>query len=543
MTLSLVLLFGIALLISTVSTLSVRNLANASGWAVGPRSSRHLHKQPIPRLGGVAIFCATIGAVLVAPVLSGTPPLQAHLLWGVFGPASLIFAVGLIDDFHPLRAILKFGMQIGAALLLYCAGFSVRLISFVPHELAWFLALPITVLWVLWITNAFNLIDGLDGLAAGSAFLSTVVVLVVSLIVGSFPAAMIAAALAGAILGFLRFNFNPATIFLGDCGSLLIGFLLASLALVSSQRASTVSAVAVPVAAFGLPILDVCLAVIRRFLNGRSLFSADKDHIHHKLLRRGFSHRESVLILYGVTGLFGLLSLAMAISARPVLAVVVLLLIVGVVSGLRELHYPEFVEILRVLKRGWNQQRIIAHNLRIRHAAEALLQCSDLEQLCVVLQSALEPIGFAGVGFRFTRHGWPLESILREPLQLLPSGEVRLDWEQGASVVPAWWVSFELPAPEGELWQSIFSVHASRPDKVLLMDLNVFRTSGFIANLAAAAHRLTVCAAPDAEEEERVPLPEEWVHYQGAYHPAMHASSKRARKTRDWRGRANPSGV
>src|SRR6202035_1793684 len=160
--------------------------------------------------------------------------------------------------------------------------------------------------WVIGLTNAFNLIDGLDGLSAGSALFSTFVVFVVAISSGTSSMSLLTIALAGAILGFLRFNFNPATIFLGDCGSLFIGFMLSALALAGSQKAPTMVAVAIPVVSLGLPILDVAIAIVRRCLGGKPLFRGDSYHIHHKLLRRGLSQRVAVLILYAVTAGFGL---------------------------------------------------------------------------------------------------------------------------------------------------------------------------------------------------------------------------------------------
>src|SRR6202023_4148786 len=171
----------------------------------------------------------------------------------------------------------------------------------------WAIGLPITVLWVIGITNAFNLIDGLDGLAAGSALFSTLVVFVVAIFSGSSLVSLLTIALAGAILGFLRFNFNPATIFLGDCGSLFIGFILSALALEgATQKAPTVIAVAIPVVSFGLPILETTLSILRRLISGRPVFTADREHIHHKLLQHGLTHRQVVIVLYGVSAVFAL---------------------------------------------------------------------------------------------------------------------------------------------------------------------------------------------------------------------------------------------
>jgi len=221
MTVTLLGIFVAAALISFLLTRSIRNIANSRGWVYAPASSRHIHKDLIPRLGGIAIFIAfaLIGIALIAiPSVPGVEmSLSRRTVLYILGPATLVFLLGLYDDFKPLKAPVKFAVQALAATLLFFGGFGVFQLPllFGSHTPAW-LALPLTILWVLWITNAFNLLDGVDGLAAGSALFSTLTVFVVSLVSGNFLISSLTLALAGAILGFLRFNFNPATIFLGD---------------------------------------------------------------------------------------------------------------------------------------------------------------------------------------------------------------------------------------------------------------------------------------------------------------------------------------
>ncbi|MCU1299305.1 MAG: hypothetical protein JWO91_3583 [Acidobacteriaceae bacterium] len=221
----------------------------------------------------------------------------------------LVFLLGVYDDICDAGPYLKFSVQAVAATMLYAG--NLRIINlpvlFGNHQFSWLVGLPLTVLWVLAITNAFNLIDGLDGLAAGSALFSTIVVFVVALLSHSSFVSLLTLSLAGAILGFLRFNFNPVTIFLGDCGSLFIGFMLSALALLGAQKSPTIIAVAIPVVSFGLPILETTLSVFRRLMSGRPVFTADREHIHHKLLQLGFSHRQVVITLYAVSALFALL--------------------------------------------------------------------------------------------------------------------------------------------------------------------------------------------------------------------------------------------
>lgn len=229
----------------------------------------------------------------------------------ILPPAILIFLLGVYDDRRNATPLLKFSVQAIAGAMLFAGGLRIFALPvlFGTHHFSWITGLVFTITWVIAITNAFNLIDGLDGLAAGSALFSTLVVFVVALLGNMSLISLVALALAGAIVGFLRYNFNPATIFLGDCGSLFIGFMLSALALYGSQKTPTIVAVAIPMVSFGLPILETSLSVLRRLISGRPVFTADREHIHHKLLQRGMSHRQVVIVLYGVSAIFALLSL------------------------------------------------------------------------------------------------------------------------------------------------------------------------------------------------------------------------------------------
>ena len=228
--------FAGAFLASTALTRWVRDFSNSRAWNAPPDSDRHIHTSPIPRLGGIAIFITLwcLGLMTALAEHFGAPGFVfPHITFGILGPATIVFAVGLIDDFRGLSPYAKFIAQSGAAILLFLNGFGISRISLMSGhpQLGWLVGLPLTVLWVVWITNAFNLIDGLDGLAAGSALFSTLVTCVVAMLVHNGGVLFLGLVLAGAIAGFLRYNFNPASIFLGDCGSLLIGFLLSAIAL------------------------------------------------------------------------------------------------------------------------------------------------------------------------------------------------------------------------------------------------------------------------------------------------------------------------
>jgi UDP-GlcNAc:undecaprenyl-phosphate/decaprenyl-phosphate GlcNAc-1-phosphate transferase len=393
--------FLFAALTSFLLTRWVRNIAKSRGWVSPPPSARHIHKDPIPRLGGVAIF-ATFS--LVAALLIGVPKvlglsgvLSARTLACILGPATLVFLLGLYDDVRPLKSYVKFSVQAAAGALLFFGGFGVFQLPlfFGSEHFGWF-ALPLTILWVLWITNAFNLLDGVDGLAAGSALFSTLTVFVVSLVSGNFLVSSLTLALAGAILGFLRFNFNPATIFLGDCGSLFIGFMLSALALAGAQKAPTLVAVAIPVVSFGLPVLETVLSVVRRFLSGQPLFTADRGHIHHKLLERGFSQRQVVYILYAASAICGLLSLFLLNPSGPTLGIVLFVIFAGIWVGVQQLGYHEFGELTRMAHRTMEQKKIIVNNLAIRRATEALATSTDLKSVERTLREAFEGNDFDG---------------------------------------------------------------------------------------------------------------------------------------------------
>ena len=349
------------------------------GWAAPPIQDRDLHKTPLPRLGGVPVFLSFLIAVAITSLASLRFPALAagfsiRSLLVVLGPATLIFLLGLYDDIHSVGPYTKFAVQGVAAILLFAGGLRILdlPVLFGARHLGWYIGLPITVLWVIGITNAFNLIDGLDGLAAGSALFSTFVVFVVALSSGSSPVSLLTIALAGAILGFLRFNFNPATIFLGDSGSLFIGFMLSALALQGAEKAPTVVAVAIPVVSFGLPILETLLSVLRRLISGQPLFRADREHIHHKLLQRGMSPRQVVIALYAVSALFALLSLFLLWPAGPTLGLVLLVIGTVIWFGVQHLGYLEFGEIRRVAQRTVAQRSIFVNNLAIRRATEEL---------------------------------------------------------------------------------------------------------------------------------------------------------------------------
>src|SRR5438552_13465568 len=368
-----------------------------------PLCDRNLHEIPLPRLGGVAIYLSFLISIAIALVanryfqgLLSAPSIRTLLT--ILVPGTLIFLLGVYDDIHPVGPYTKFAVQAVAASMLFAGGLRILNLPvlFGAQHFTWTVGLPITILWVLAITNAFNLIDGLDGLAAGSALFSTLVVFVVAVFSGSPLVSLLTISLAGAILGFLRYNFNPATIFLGDCGSLFIGFMLSALALYGAQKAPTIIAVAIPMVSFGLPILEPSLSVLRRLISGRPVFTADREHIHHKLLQRGMSHRQVVIVLYAVSAVFALLSLFLLWPTGSTLGLVLAVLGTGVWLGVQHLGYLEFGEIRRVAQRTMEQRNIFINDLAIRRAIEELKVSRDYNQLCRILDAAFSNNDFDG---------------------------------------------------------------------------------------------------------------------------------------------------
>jgi len=396
-------LFAFSLALSFVATREVRDAATRRGWVSMPHEGRHVHETPLPRLGGAAIFLAfsiTLGLWLALSLLfprlaSGT---DSTTLLRIYAPACLIFCLGIYDDLRGASPYAKFAVQLLAAGALFVGGMRVLNLPLIfgQHTLPWFLDLPATVLWVVAVTNAFNLIDGLDGLAAGSALFSTIVFFVVALVNHSWLGALISITLAGSILGFLRFNFNPATIFLGDSGSLFVGFMLSALALAGAQKAPTFVAVAIPVVSFGLPILETFLSVLRRLISGRPIFTADREHIHHKLLQMGLSHRQVVIVLYAVSALFAMLSLFLLWPTGSTLGLVLAVVGTGIWLGVQHLNYLEFGELRRVAQRTIEQRQIVINNLAVRRAVEELKVAVDFDQVRNILVGAFNGNDFDG---------------------------------------------------------------------------------------------------------------------------------------------------
>jgi UDP-GlcNAc:undecaprenyl-phosphate GlcNAc-1-phosphate transferase len=306
-------------LVSAILTPVVRLLALRLG-AVSTPGGRHVHRQVTPRLGGVAIFLAVLAALIPLALGTSVETVEARAepmrLLGLFGGGTLMCLVGAWDDIRGLRARHKLYAQIVVALGAYACGFrlDVLFIPLLGTLSLGPLALPATVLWIVGIVNAINLIDGLDGLAGGVVFFAGLTSLIVAVLSGAPFVAFVMAAVLGAVLGFLFYNFNPALIFMGDSGSYFLGYVLSVTFLAGSQKASSAVSLLVPMLALGVPIFDTLFSMVRRVIERRPVFSPDRGHLHHRLLDMGLTHRRAVMTLYAVCAAFTVSALAVSIG-------------------------------------------------------------------------------------------------------------------------------------------------------------------------------------------------------------------------------------
>lgn len=325
--------FGVAFIVATVITPIMIRIASQHGWLDRP-GFRKVHSEPIPRMGGVALYLGTwvSWALFVALYPDRVPYEFMRPLWGLFGASTLVWLLGVYDDLRGANAKKKLLIQIIAAAWVVHSGIGIELIHnplkgndmYTPDWLRWVL----TMGWIVVVTNSINLIDGLDGLASGVGVITSVTLYFVSKDLGSPHLPYLSLTLAGACSGFLLYNFSPARIFLGDSGSLFLGFVLACLSIVGTTKRSAAIVMYGPPLILALPVMDTLFAVFRRFLRKvqkgdihysaadeflknifvrfREIFRADQEHIHHALLKIGLSHRRAVILLYGVTTLLGM---------------------------------------------------------------------------------------------------------------------------------------------------------------------------------------------------------------------------------------------
>jgi UDP-GlcNAc:undecaprenyl-phosphate GlcNAc-1-phosphate transferase len=377
-----------------------RDLALRWGLVDEPDYVRKFHSGAIPRVGGVAIFIAYVASFAVfLPSFQFGAMVHGHLdvVRNLFPAATIVFFTGLLDDLLGLKAWQKFTGQFIAAGVAVWAG--VQIPAIVWHRLPSWCAIPVTILWLVGCTNAFNLIDGLDGLAAGVGFLATMTTLVAALLDHNFGLAIAIVPLAGALLGILCFNFNPASIFLGDSGSLFIGFLLGCYSVLWGQKSATILGMTAPLIALSIPLLDTCLAVVRRFLRHQPIFGPDRGHIHHKLLARGLTPRRAVILVYIVCSFCALLSILYSFGHERFGGAVIVTFCAGAWFGIQHLGYAEF-EMARRLVLGGNFRRQLNAELKLAKFRDDLAAATTPDQCWNVLQHMYSEFGFNEIRFK-----------------------------------------------------------------------------------------------------------------------------------------------
>jgi UDP-GlcNAc:undecaprenyl-phosphate GlcNAc-1-phosphate transferase len=503
-------LFTLAAFSALVITPLLRRFCERSGLVDEPRDERRVHGTAVPRLGGVAIFLSVLVALasllfrdnLLTQVLrTDLKPIAVFLFCSM-----LVLLLGVYDDLRRTSATVKFLGLTAVAILFYSLGGRIEGLS-IPfvgqvtlHPVA---GCVLTLVWLVGIANAFNLIDGIDGLATGSALFSSMVLLTVSFIQGKPSVAVMALVLTGALAGFLRYNFNPASIFLGDSGSLFVGFALAALSLQGAQKASTAVAVAIPILAFGLPVVDTGVTIARRFLSGKPLFQADREHIHHMLLARGWSQRRVALVLYSVSAAFGLLAMLFVNSGSALTAVVLFVVGVALAMALGNLRYHEVEELRASVKRNIGDRRMRAiNNLRLRRACQAVSAASNLNELFSGIVEVLDLGEFSHAAAHLSNEH---ERVTRQALDLsgdsgfaaaakLIEGRLQWSWTRGSGAKLSLiesdqvWV---LRLPLATETSSLGHLHLYRrlDAEPLLFDVN-YLTTVFQPAVARAAERV-----------------------------------------------------
>lgn len=323
--------FLLAMLVSFVLTPYIKKLAFLIG-AIDTPDNRKVHSKIMPRLGGLAIYIGFVIAVIASLELNMD-------IIGILVGSAIIVTVGVLDDRYALPPKVKLLGQIAAAAALIPFGIQIEWVNnpFGGYFYLDYLSIPVTIFWVISFTNVVNLIDGLDGLAAGVSAIACITVILVSVQMDYFHVAMLTSALAGGIVGFIRYNFNPATIFMGDTGSMFIGYMLGAISTFGAVKTATTVALIVPAIALGLPIMDTAFAIMRRYTNGRPIFQPDKGHLHHRLLAMGLSQRQAVLLMYAISGALGVGAVLWAEFDGFYAALIIAVIITAVAVGAKKI--------------------------------------------------------------------------------------------------------------------------------------------------------------------------------------------------------------
>ncbi|MDI3478678.1 MAG: UDP-GlcNAc:undecaprenyl-phosphate/decaprenyl-phosphate GlcNAc-phosphate transferase [Thermoanaerobacterium sp.] len=324
-----ILSFVVAFVVALMATPAAKKLAYKIGAIDIPKDKRRVHKKPVPLIGGLAIYLGTILSILLF-----LPKSETNL--GIIAGSTIIVVLGIFDDKYELKAKVKLLGQLLASFVVVLSG--VR-IDWLTNPFGdgminiGVFAIPLSIFWIVGITNAMNLIDGLDGLAAGIASISSGSLFVVSLLNGRYATALITAAVTGAALGFLPYNFNPAKIFMGDTGAMFLGFILSAVSIQGAVKSAAAIAIAVPILALGVPVFDTAFAIIRRIANKKPIMEADKGHLHHRLLALGLTQKQAVFVMYGVSLFLGLSAILISFTNGAKGYIILIIAILAILWG------------------------------------------------------------------------------------------------------------------------------------------------------------------------------------------------------------------
>jgi len=504
-------LFLIATFASLVLTPLIRRVCERLNLLDVPLDERRMHRKAVPRLGGVAIYLACVIALSALPLVDNmlTQTLRTYTaeIFVALIPATFVLFLGIYDDLRGTNATVKFASLGLIATLFFIMGGRIEVLS-IPFigsvHLPATISFVVTVFWLVGIANAFYLLDGMDGLATGAALFSSLVILAISFAQGQPLMIVFSLILCGTLAGFLRYNFNPASIFLGDSGALFVGFSLAALSVLGSQKATTAVAVVIPILAFGLPVVDTGVTIARRLISGKPVFQGDNEHIHHMLIARGWSQQRAALVLYSACAAFGLVAILFNGTGSRLIGFALFVLGVVTMLALGHLRYHEVDELRAGVRRTVGDRRNrIANNLRVRRASVALSKASDLRQLFDAMKVMLQfeefahaslDLGLAGNArineraFSAGEHGQSLEPIEFRNGRIVWSW-TRCDVNQDELVDSSDYWCFRLPlsTASGE-WGSM-NFYRQLDGPPLLLDMN-YLAGFFRTELAEAVGRI-----------------------------------------------------
>ncbi len=388
----------LALVLCLILTPICRFIFLRLGITDKPDNVRKVHTKPIPRIGGIPIaisYALSLGFVLkFAPQSASLVVQHRDLLWSLFPAVGMVFLIGLADDLLGMRALHKLAAQIVAAAWAVSMGARIPLLAGHP-ETDWMMY-PLSVLWLVGCTNAFNLIDGMDGLASGVGLFATLTTLLAAILQGNWGLALATVPLAGCLLAFLRYNFNPASIFLGDSGSLTIGFLLGCFGVIWSQKSATLLGMLAPMMAFSLPLFEVALSIGRRFLRNQPIFQPDRGHIHHLLLGRGLHPRMVALILYATCGIAAILSLLESSLSYHFGGSIIVLFCLLALLGIRRLDYVEFRTATQYLRQG-RILKMLQGDIHVENYRTAIQAATTVDEYWSAVREACRHMEFCSI--------------------------------------------------------------------------------------------------------------------------------------------------